>query len=187
MTDRSRFAALNSRPVVRHGLRASFVRGCRCLPCRAAAARFDSDRRKRRATGDTRELVSPEAARKHLKWLSRNGIGSPRVAKASGVARCLIQWIYSGNRAHILRSTERRILAVTADNVPPWFVDARPVWRILDGLIEDGYERRQLARWLGSRGVNPQLHIGRETTTAPIADKVMKLAAAIDRGEMQRA
>lgn len=67
----------------RHGIRAAYKRGCRCLPCRAANAAYEALRYRRRCRGETAVSRTIEA-RRRVRQLEREGYTKPRIAKLAG-------------------------------------------------------------------------------------------------------
>ena len=167
-----------------HGRRARYMAGCRCLLCRAAHSRYNCERERAVAEGRANPLVSAEAARAHLAKLSAAGVGYKSAAAAANVAKSVVFGIITGRRRNIRRETEERLLAVDATCVGDGaLVDARPTWRILDGLIREGYTKRQLAAWLG---VGQSIQFRRDRITARNAAKVERMARLLDAGKLRR-
>ena len=170
-----------------HGSRARYVAGCRCLPCRAANARYASRRAVLRLAGRDNGIVDARPVRAHLRKLSRWGVGRRTVAELARVSPTVIQQIRRGQRHHCRAETARRICGVTAAAVcgsSP--VDAAATWRLLEKLIEDGYTKRQIAVWLGSQAKCPQLQLRRDRVTAANARKVRALYYNIQSGRLAR-
>lgn len=112
------------------------------------------------------QLVRATRAKRRLRTLSRKGIGYKSVAAASDVGKTLIAWILSGRKTWIRRSTEQRILAVTAAAIADSaFVPAARTWKLVERLRRDhGFSKAELARRLGYK--SPALQLGRERVTA---------------------
>ena len=134
-----------------HGTRARYVGGkCRCADCRAANTRYSRVRYGQVARGESDQLISPDAARRHILRLSRQGVGRRAIGDASGVSDTIVQLIRSRRRPHIRRSTEQRILAVTVEcALDRAVVASRAAWRLLDEMLAEGFTKAQLAAWLG--------------------------------------
>ena len=184
-----RIAALKACAATRpHGTRARYRAGCKCLPCRSANSRYCTDRYAAREAGDRRDLVDAKAARRHLKKLSKLGIGYKSVAAAASVAVSVVAKIRTGKRTKIRAHTERRILAVdraaAADGA---LIPAASTWRMLDELLERGYTRVQLARWLGSKAKMPSLQLKKDFVTARNAMRVERMHEAVKAGKLRRA
>lgn len=136
------------------GTRVRYYAGCRCADCKAANTAYERDRAAARKRGEGNALVSAEAARKHLQWLSTQGVGRKTAADAAKVAASIVSKIIDGQREKIRAQTERRILAVTevtaADGARR---PAGGTWRLLDELIAAGYTRARIASEVMGRPV----------------------------------
>lgn len=106
---------------LQHGTRAKYSTGCRCVPCRAANSRYESERLRARADGDHNPLVSATAAQAHLVTLSQAGIGRRRVQQLCGVTDTVLHEVKTGRKLQIRARTERLILGVGLDGTftPP--------------------------------------------------------------------
>ncbi|HXB74003.1 MAG TPA: hypothetical protein VNY05_37540 [Candidatus Acidoferrales bacterium] len=116
-----------------HGTHARYVAGgCHCRPCRAAHSRYNTERARAKKDGDWNGIVSADAARKHLLWLSRRGVGYKAVGAAADVAPSILFAVRRGTKKRIRGRTERRILAVDqtmmADTA---LVDASQTWVLI--------------------------------------------------------
>lgn len=124
--------------------------GCRCVPCRAANSRYESERLEARKAGKSNPIIPADTARKHLLKLQRAGIGRRTIHDISGVAENIIAGVRNGTLPNLRRDTEDRILAVTVDAVPDSaLVSARPTWKLLNALLGEGLTKRELSRRLG--------------------------------------
>lgn len=168
-----------------HGQRARYMAGCRCLLCRAAHARYNADCERRVRSGITNKIVPADRAREHLLQLSKLCIGRRAVRAATDIAESILQQIAQGKRLRIRQETERRILAVDRSaRSDHSLVDAAPSWKILDELIERGYSKAQIARWLGKKTANLQL--SRRKILACQAGQVQRLYAKVQTGFLKR-
>jgi hypothetical protein len=158
-----------------HGTRIRYVGGCRCLPCRMANARYATERAHAIKAGDTRGIVSAEAARRHIVMLGRRGVGYKTVADSASVARSVVAKIRSGEKTRIRAHTERRILAVTPALLPDSaLVSGAGTRRRIAALLEEGYTKAFLARELGA--ITPALQIAtRERVTVKTRARVLAL------------
>ncbi len=162
------WAVANDKP---HGSRLRYVSGCRCLPCRAANARYEGWRVHARKEGDWNGVIPAGRARRHLKLLSRVGIGRRTVAEISGVPQSLVHQIKTGRRRRIRARTERRIFLVTSQAMnEARLVRADSTWRMIGRLLEEGFSRAEIARRLGFR--SPCLQIKRTRVRARTAARV---------------
>lgn len=156
------------------GVRAKYVAAkCRCMLCRAAASRYESERLAKRKAGEWNGLVPAEAVRAHLRRLSRQGVGYKSAADAAGVSRSTVGAILAGRRTQLRARAAQRLLAVDRDAVADHaLVRAGRTWQLLERLLEEGFTKTELARRLGSRARVPALQLRRDYVTAANASKV---------------
>lgn len=126
-------------------------------------------------------LVDAGRARRHLAKLSRAGVGTKSVSLACDVSRTILVEIQQGRKKQIRATSEKRILAVTAGAAADGAqISAAATWKILDGLLERGWTRTELARRLGSRSDAPALQVRRDRVLARTALAVERLGRALD-------
>lgn len=182
-----KFAAMAARFSAKpHGTRHRYLSGCRCVPCRAANSRYETARAADRKAGDWNGYVSANAARAHILRLGRAGVGQKLIVAACDVPYSIVHSIATGRRLRIRARTERRIVAVDAtvrgDNS---LVDSAATWRLLDRLLEGGYSKVQLARWIvGPHARSLQLKRGR--ITARTASRVERVYQMLQDGKLRR-
>lgn len=170
-----------------HGTRARYVAGCKCLRCRAANSNYNVSRRQAKENGDSRALVSADKALVHIKRLSAKGIGYKAVAEASGVSRSVVGRILWGDKRFLRVPTEAAILAVDEQAIADHaHVPAGPTWQKIERLLEDGYTKTQIAKWLGSKAKTPALQLQRDFITAKSALAVERLCAKLAAGLLRR-
>jgi WhiB family redox-sensing transcriptional regulator len=173
-----------------HGTHACYVfgpepggdtrRGCRCADCKAAAASYERDRKRR----EVPPYVSASAAREHVAWLSTQGVGLKQIVKAAGVSQGALWKLVYGKRRpdgtqvpskRIRPETAERILAVTpADGAAGSRVPAGPVWDDVGRLLARGWTKRAIARAIGDEGANG-LQLGRDVITRRNANAIRAL------------
>jgi len=103
-------------------------------------------------------LVDAGPARRHLRKLSRRGVGYRAVADASDVAHATLQKIRRGEKRRIRKSTADAILAVTKDaSADHALVPAGRTLRMLRELEAECLTQKELARRLGYRTPKVQL------------------------------
>lgn len=168
-----------------HGIRARYASGCRCMLCRAANSRYESDRQRARVSGDWNGCVDAKRAREHLEELSRRGIGRHSVQAACDVSDGILYAIITGTRSRIRARTERRILAVDeGSRAGGSLVDADKTWRIINELVRRGYSKKQLAKWMGLK--TGAIQFRRDDITARTEVRVHRLKTLIDTGRLSR-
>lgn len=145
-------------PIHEHGSAAHNKHcGCRCWPCRLAAAEQEAARVKARAYGRQRH-VDASPAREHVLALMGAGMGCPRIVELSGVEATVVRRLVWGKRRNgrrefarrVSRGTESALLALTwnpADGGRP--VDGDATARRLRALVALGWYPALLAREVG--------------------------------------
>jgi predicted transcriptional regulator len=129
-------------------------------------------------------LVEAAPARRHIKKLSRQGVGYKAVADAAGVAISVVAKIRAGTKKKVRAETEKRILEVDADAIADHaLIPAGPTWELLNALLERGYTKTELGRRLGSKAKVPSLQVGKVSILAKKAAKVRKMYEAILKEE----
>jgi len=135
-----------------HGLRKTYLAGCRCQPCCAANTRY----------AKWRDLVGPRLvdatpARQHIAGLRAAGVGRREIARRSGISQTVIDRLAGVGRHHATAARVRpdtltAILAVTTDDRAPGSVlDAAGTHRRLQALIAIGWTQTDLANRTGLR------------------------------------
>ena len=120
-------------------------------------------------------LVDAKPVRKHLRELSRQGVGYKSVADAASVARSVLQKIMAGTKRRIRKRARDRILAVDAQAVADWgLVPAGETRKLLEELEGEYLTKGRLARELGY--TRPNLQVGKtDHVRARTAHRVRKL------------
>jgi hypothetical protein len=120
-------------------------------------------------------LVPANAARHHLRMLSKHGVGYKTVADAAGLANSVVGAIMRGKKKCIRAKTERAILEVDEGAMADHgLVDAGPVWEMIDRMVrKHGFTRTEIARRLGYKGHG--LQFGKRRVLAKTAFKVQRL------------
>jgi hypothetical protein len=118
-------------------------------------------------------LVPADAVKRHLRMLSRQGVGYKSVAIAADVSRTVLADVIAG-KPQIRAETERRVLAVDREAIGAGtHVDARPTWMLIRRLLDEGFRKGEIARRLGRK--KPALQIRRGQVTAQTAADVERL------------
>jgi len=185
MSAAERIAALKAASTGRpHGLRARYMAGCRCLVCRAANARYSVERAAAIRAGDRRGFVPAGRVLRHLRRLSRQGVGYRSVAAAASVSKTMLVAVLGGHRTRLRASTERAVLAVDAGaRADRSLIPAGPTWRRIDSLLAEGYTKRQIAEWCGWKRA---IQLPRGRITARSASRVERVARLIEAGRLRR-
>jgi hypothetical protein len=124
-----------------------------------------------------------QRARRHLRTLSKHGVGRRAVQAACDIGDTTLQEIRSGRKTHIRRETERRILAVTPEAVSDHaLVPARQTIGRLCRLLDEGFTKTELARRLGSTARVPALQVKPGFITAKKAAQVERLYRMVMAG-----
>lgn len=129
------------------GSRAAYQRGCRCLPCRAANARYAAARASR-----PNPLVDAARAQAHLAALAKHRkgrVGHRRAAKLSGLSFQLLHDIRAGRVSEIRASTEAKILAIRHKPAPGLLINSYDARHLIAVLVGEGFTLPELARALG--------------------------------------
>lgn len=166
-----------------HGVRIKYLGGCRCIPCKAAASRYECGLAAKRRQGLGNGLVDAASVVAHLRELSKQGVGYKAVCEAAGVGKSSVMMAISGKRKLMRAANARAILAVTADMarrdgalVPAKATMARIKW-----LVNEGMTKTEIARRLGYK--TRALQITKGMITARNAMKVEKLTNLMRLGE----
>ena len=141
-----------------HGTRLKYMGGCKCMLCRAANSRYETERAVARKNGDWNGIVDARAARRHILKLSKAGVGYKSVADAASVAHTVVAEIRAGRRLRIRQRTERSILAVTKTAYAGVaLIDADPTWKKINTLLDEGFTKSELARTSWVENTSPSV------------------------------
>jgi len=173
MRPQSTRAAASPSAAKDHGTRAGYASGCPCLPCRAANSRYESERRTAMKQNGA-AVVPADTARNHILRLSRKSVGLRAISAATDIGFETLQHIWSGLRAHIRKTNEKKILAVDRKAVfDHALVPAARTWRQINQLVEEGFNKGDIAKRIGSLA---GLHkLGKEKMLAITASRVERL------------
>ena len=150
MRPQTKCAAASPSVAQNHFTRACYTSGCRCFPCRAANSRYECERRlAKKQTGAA--AVPADKARNHILRLSRKSVGLRAISATTDIGFVTLQHIRSGQRAHIHRTTEEKILAVDRKAVSDHaLVPAARTSRQINDLVEEGFTKGDIAKRIGS-------------------------------------
>jgi hypothetical protein len=131
-----------------HATRTRYQGGCRCIECRVANARYQSERKERIAEGGGNPtLADTTHVREHILALRRAGVGRRAIQAAADVSVHTCLRIMAGGRCR--RRTAERILALDAGAVSGGVVlsyrESRRTHRLLAALHAEGYTKKQIA------------------------------------------
>jgi hypothetical protein len=128
-------------------------------------------------------LVDAAPVRRHLRELSRQGIGYKSVAAAADVGKTLLARVLSRRQLQLRARAARRVLGVEAGAIADHAtVPAASTWKRLRRLLREGFSKRELARRLGSRAKSPALQVQRGRVLAKTALKVERFYNSIMQG-----
>lgn len=161
-----------------HGSTRMYGRGCRCLRCGIAYSEAQKERRERLKRGEGDYSVSAQAARDHLRYLSRHDVGYRSVFDCTGIYPQVVQAIRNGRRKRIRLSTEAKILKVPASAKSGGaYVSSRRSVSQLNSLLKMGYRRKEIAAEMGYRSGSIQWERSPRITVRT----ELKMAAAFRR------
>lgn len=122
-------------------------------------------------------LVDATSVRRHLRKLSKQGIGRDGVAGACGLSASTIDALRRGTQVQLRAMNARAILAVTSEvrTGSNSLVPAGPTWARLKTILKEGLTKRELARRLGSKAKVPALQLRTDLVTARNEMKVRRL------------
>jgi hypothetical protein len=131
---------------MKHGILTSYAKhGCRCEPCRAAAAKASKSWRRDKYLGVVK-LVDAQPLKDHVEMLMASGMSFRAIALTAGYSsrNALAD---SMTRSRVRPSTMARILAVNPkrDNRRDGYADATGSRRRLQALAVNGWPTRNLA------------------------------------------
>lgn len=166
-----------------HGTRIKYLGGCKCVPCRAAASRYECERAAKRKCGLGNELVETGTVIAHLQNLSAKGVGYKAVCDAAGVGKSSVMEVMQGRRTRMRAANARAILAVTFDMAVKdgAYIDATETKRQIRWLLNEGFTRGQIAKRLGYKTANLQFSF--DKITARNAMKIERLVSQLRLGE----
>lgn len=164
------------------GTRAKYVSGCRCMVCRAANSRYQTEREQRKREGEGNPLTDAAPAREHIRALSKKGIGYKTVAEYSGVGKSTLFQVMTGKKRQVRKATLEAVLAVDAKCFSAGtLVKAGETWRRINWMLEEGFTKSQLAERLGAK--TRALQIKKGKVTGKTAVKVERLYRQLTLGE----
>lgn len=166
-----------------HGTRAKYVSGCRCGECRKANSDYQRERDARKRRGEEQDpVVDVEPALRHMKALSKNGVGYKSVSEYSGVGKTTLFRILTGEKTHIRKSRLDAILAVHRGCFSAGsLIKAGDTWRRINWMLDEGFTKAEIARRLGAKGRG--LQIRKKKVTGRTAVKVERLERILRMGE----
>lgn len=175
--------ACNQKP---HGARARYAAGCRCMLCRAANSRYEVAREKLRRAGEWNGLIDVGPIVDHIRKLSLQGVGYKAIAAAASCSPTTLRLYLTGQRLHIRSQLAMRILAVDAGAAAGHaLISSRSTWQLLDELLEGGYTKAQLGKWIGCQTAQMRIKRG-GLITADTACRVRRMYELIQQGKLRR-
>jgi hypothetical protein len=138
-----------------HGTVARLQQGCRCTKCRAAKAERVL-RRKAAILAGTHQfngIVDVAPARKHLRKLSKAGIGLNTVSEVTGLSKWKLADIRAQRVLRVRAETVRRIQSVPLDaHADGARVLADKTRQRLELLADEGFTQTEIAKRMGREG-----------------------------------
>lgn len=125
---------------------------CRRPECVDRYNAWDLDRRTRQAEGTWDNLIDAAPVRAHILALQTAGVLPNRIAKATGIPLQSIRDFIGygrGRRYRTAPDTAAKILAVTAENTAPQYVDPTGTHRRIQALVAAGWPLISIDRRLG--------------------------------------
>lgn len=132
-------------------------------------------------------LVPAGPVLKHLKKLSKQGVGYARVALAANYSRSGLHLLMSGRRTRLRALAAKRILAVDRTAIAAYgLVDIGPTKRQLKTLAAEFLTKTALAIELGSTADKPSMQIGVTGTGKITHQNAKKVQALVDKHQLDR-
>ncbi len=146
-----------------HGTLREYRRGCRCLPCRSARAMEARAHRR----GIKTPMVSATPVRRHLRRLSKLGIGSRQVAHTTGVRLWVVRMVAAGQRSHLPATVALLLREVVVPRSSGAVVSSWRAKKLLQALLREDWTLDQLARALqrsprALKHLRPRIRVGCE-------------------------
>lgn len=166
-----------------HGDRLKYMSGCRCVPCRAANSRYETERSAARRRGEWNGFIDASEASRHLQRLSDKGIGRDTVNDLTGIAVSTIDKVRTGKQAHIRAMNAKAILSISPDLVitDAQLVSAKPAWTMIKWMLREGFSKAEISRRLGNK--TGALQLNKHLITARNAAKIQKLYNTLRAGD----
>jgi DNA-binding Xre family transcriptional regulator len=170
--------------VRKHGTRTMYVHGgCKTdeacpesYTCRMANGDYRKLNDRARLYGRV-DLVPAAEARRHLRVLSRAGVGTRQVAQLTGLGRTALCQIKTGETKRIRLATLRAVLEVQPVIADGSLMSAAPTWRQVERILAAGYTRRWISAQIGNNG--QALQLGKSQVTGRNARKIARLYASL--------
>lgn len=164
-----------------HGVRSTYVKGCRCDECRAANTRYAKISQHRRNTNRV-EMVDAAIVKRHILKLRAAGVGKRTIAKQAGVSQTVVDRMLGISKERPARKvrpeTARRLLSVKATDLADGaFIDSTGTTRRLQALVAMGWTQCELGRRIKWTTANINtITLGRRSSvTVATAQLVAKL------------
>ena len=164
------------------GTRLKYLAGCKCLECKKANSAYQQSRVKAKQRGEWNGIVPADTVRKHLKKLSKHGIGYKTVADYAAVSSTTLSMIISGKRKNLRKLSERAILQVDKNCInDKTLISVNPTLFRVNRLKNEGFTESELAKRLHYKTHSLQLCKCR--ITARKALKIKKFYDVIFAGD----
>jgi hypothetical protein len=94
-------------------------------------------------------LVPADDVRAHVCELATKGLGTEHQARQAGVSLTTVHQVRHGRLQRVRSSTATKILSIRPVLAQGQRVSASEPWELTYALIEEGYDRREVAKRLG--------------------------------------
>jgi hypothetical protein len=120
-------------------------------------------------------LVPANHARRHMRWLSKQGVGYKSIAATTDLAESTLFEILKGKRTQIRSETAQLILDVDTSAIADHaLVDAAGAWAAISRLMQfHGYTKARISKEIGQGG--RALQLGKKKILAKTAMKIQRL------------
>lgn len=195
VVDRTPKSCLHKVANHQHGTRSCYTLDrCRCAPCTAASAAYESNRIRQHAYGRWDNLVDAEPARQHIRSLGEQGMGRHRIQVVAGLSEGqLWKLMYGTTKAdgsrtpskRIKREISERILQIQLDPADGALVPAVGATRRVQALVALGWSQRRICTALGFRFPTQLTDLVKGRLTQITVGHDRRVRKAYDRLSMQ--
>lgn len=158
-----------------HGIRNTYLRGCRCRECKEAHAAYARGYRRMKRAGFPSVLVDAGRAREHMRWLTSKGVGREAVRISTDLPDQTLRRIRTGVKKRIDARSEEKILKVTPEMaLDHALVPAGRTWVLIGRLLDEGYTVEAINKALGYK-TTKAVPLSKNKVTVRNAERVKQL------------